>query len=143
MDKVTISHIITTPLKRVNMEEGDVLHGIKNTDKGFLAFGEAYFSSINYGAIKGWKRHLNMTLNLVVPVGKIQFVFLDEQGNFLEEKIGSENYIRITIPPGIWFAFKGLENPSSLLLNIADIPHDPNEIERKDLSQINYKWEKN
>ena len=82
-----------------------------------------------------------MTLNLVVPFGMVRFVFFDGQGRRREELIGTDRYVRLTVPPGIWFAFQGLSAPYSLLLNIADIAHDPKEIERKQLDEyINY-WE--
>jgi len=44
------------------------------------------------------------------------------------------------VPPGIWFGFQVLATPQSLVMNIASIPHDPNEVERMLLSDINYKW---
>ena len=48
-----------------------------------------------------------------------------------EEVILSPNeYIRLTVPPGIWFGFKGLGKPVNLISNIADIEHDPSEVER-------------
>ena len=119
-----------------------MLHAIKSTDPGFVDFGEAYFSMIELDAIKGWKRHLRMTLNLVVPVGMVQFVFIDNQGAVREEVVGSDRYVRLTVPPGIWFGFRGLVAPYSLLMNVADIPHDPAEIERKALSDIIFQWER-
>ena len=64
-----------TPLRIIGVKGGDVLHAMKDTDDGFSGFGEAYFSSIEKGCIKGWKKHTNMTLNIVVPVGVIKFVF--------------------------------------------------------------------
>ena len=36
-------------------------------------------------------------------------------------------YRRITIPPGIWMAFVGIDEGKSILLNVADIPHNPTE----------------
>ena len=41
---------------------------------------------------------------------------------------------------GIWFGFQGLCTSPSLVLNIASISHDPNEVERCSLSDINYEW---
>ena len=73
---------LLTPLKIIDVEGGNVLHAIKDTDQGFKKFGEAYFSTIEPGAIKAWKRHRKMTLNLVVPIGKIKFVMCSS----LEEK---------------------------------------------------------
>ena len=135
-----VDQIILTPLKRIPMLDGDVLHGMKRNDPGFVDFGEAYFSTIYKGAVKAWKRHLRMTLNLIVPVGSVQFVFIDESLAIREEVVGQERYIRLTIPPGIWFGFKGLSAPYSLLMNLADIPHDPSEIERKSFKDFMFDW---
>ena len=142
MGTISVNQIIVTPLKRIKVLGGDVLHALKSNDEGFLGFGEAYFSLIDYLEIKAWKRHLNMTLNLVVPIGSVKFVFIDDQGSFREEVAGEENYKRITVPPKIWFGFCGLAEPRSLLMNISDIIHDQEEVERMNLDSINYKWDK-
>jgi dTDP-4-dehydrorhamnose 3,5-epimerase len=138
---VSVSEILITPLKRISLAGGDVLHGIKCSDPGFVNFGEAYFSIIDVDAIKAWKRHLRMTLNFVVPLGLVRFAFMDELGTVREEVVGEDRYVRLTIPPGIWFGFKGLFSPYSMLMNVADIPHDPTEIERKGLDEIQVDWE--
>ena len=140
MGSVSVNQILITPLKRIKVAGGDVLHGIKCSDPGYVDFGEAYFSIVEADAIKAWKRHLRMTLNLVVPLGVVFFVFIDEEGAVREEIIGGDWYVRLTIPPGIWFGFKGLSSPYSMLMNVADVPHDPTEIERKNLDEIKYNW---
>ena len=99
-----------------------------------------YFSKINKGSIKGWKLHQKMTLNLVVPLGEVEFVFYDFKNEYKVVRIGETNYSRITVPPQIWFAFKGLSSPGNLIMNIADIEHDPNEIERKSIEYIDHPW---
>ena len=133
------AEIIIKPLKKFNLEEGDVLHALKSTDKEFSGFGEAYFSSIKTQKIKAWKRHLKMTMNLVVPVGNVQFNFYDDQKDILINTIiGDKNYSRITVPPMIWFGFKGLSSSTSYILNISDINHDPLEVERQPLSFLNF-----
>ena len=141
MGTVNVSQILVTPLSRLHVKGGDVLHAIKRTDPGYIDFGEAYFSIIESNAIKAWKRHLRMTLNLVVPIGSVHFVFSDDQGNIFNYTAGERSYVRLTVPPGIWFGFKGLASPYSLLMNIADIAHDPQEIERKVDLHIDYDWE--
>ena len=87
-----------------------------------------------------------MTLNITVPIGKIRFVLYDDRndstGVFQELVISRKNYIRLTVPPNIWVAFQGLSNSNSLLLNVADIPHNPTESISKDLNQINFDWSK-
>ena len=140
MGAVTVFDILVTPLTRVAVAGGDVLHAMKRSDVGYVDFGEAYFSLIEEGATKAWKRHLRMTLNLVMPIGSAKFVFMDDGGRFREEVIGVDRYVRLTVPPGIWFGFQGLTKPHSLLLNIADIRHDPDEIERKGLVETDYVW---
>ncbi len=82
-----------------------------------------------------------MTLNLIVPVGEVRFVFISSDfKQRREECIGISNYARLTVPPGIWFGFEGLASPSSLLLNISDIEHDPNELERIDMAVFKQKF---
>ena len=100
---MNVEQIMITPLRRIQVEGGDVLHGMKNSDSGYVNFGEAYFSLIEVSAVKAWKRHLQMTLNIVVPFGEIICAFLDEKGAIREELIGENRYVRLTVPPGIWF----------------------------------------
>ena len=140
MGAINVDQILVTPLRRFQVEGGDVLHAMKNSDSGYVNFGEAYFSLIKVGAIKAWKRHLRMTLNIVVPFGEVIYAFLDEQGTIREELVSENRYVRLTVPPGIWFGFKGLYAPYSIMMNVADIPHDPTEIERKTMHQIKYDW---
>lgn len=141
MGAVSLDDIVITPLARIQTSGGDVLHALKSSDPAYAGFGEAYFSWIAAGAIKAWKRHSGMTMNLVVPVGRVRFVFhLDGDEAFRVEEIGVDRYVRLSVPPGIWFGFQGLAEPQSLLLNIASIPHDPREVQRLALTGITYDW---
>jgi len=143
MGNVTLEDIIVTPLKRIPTPGGDVMHAMKAGDKGFHRFGEAYFSWVEHNAIKAWKQHREMTLNLVVPVGLVRFVFCtqDRAIDFRQENIGESRYVRLTVPPGIWFGFQGMARQSSLVMNLADIEHDPDECVRKDLTDLSFDWE--
>ena len=114
---------------------------LKKKDLKSWNFSEAYFSKVKFGKIKAWKFHLKMTLNLVVPSGRVKFVFYSEQGKcFRVIEIGDKNYSRLTIPPKIWFGFKGLDEGLNLIANVADIPHDPNEVLRKEIDEIEMDW---
>ena len=138
---MTLDDGVLTPLARIETAGGDVLHAMKQSDAGYAGFGEAYFSWVAQGSVKAWKRHTRMTMNLIVPLGKVRFVFhLDGGEEFRVEEIGPDCYARITVPPGIWFGFRGLAAPQSLVLNIASIPHDPKEVERRALTEITYGW---
>lgn len=132
--------IILTPLKRINHPKGDIFHAMKKTDLGFEGFGEAYFSIINEREIKGWKKHTSMTLNLIVPVGEIEFVVYNQDSNeFFSVVLSSTNYQRLTVKPNFWLAFRGIAS-YNILLNIASIEHDPNESVNLDLNEIKYDW---
>jgi len=144
-----LSEIVVTPLKRINTKGGDVLHAMKKSDPEFLDFGEAYFSIIKNNSIKAWKRHKKMTLNLVVPYGKVRFVFFDNRRkslsdeSFTEVILSKENYCRITVPPLFWMGFEGQEKGASIILNIANILHDDQEVDRKNIDEIGYNWRNN
>ena len=141
-----LSGMIKTNLDIIEQDSGSVYHVLKNTDKGFKQFGEIYFSSVKKDIIKAWKLHKEMTLNLTVPVGKIQFCFYDvrEQSDTFNEKfkiVLSQNpYIRLTVPPGIWFGFQGVSDGLNLICNVADLPHNPNEMLRKVINDIEMDW---
>ena len=129
-----------TPLLTIETPGGSVKHALKQTDQGFLGFGEAYISTVEHRAIKGWKKHTRMTCNLIVVNGLVRFVVRESDGNFCEYTIGDSNYARLTIPPGLWFAFSGVVETDSLVLNIANQPHDPQEAKTKPLEEISYEW---
>lgn len=133
-----------TPLKIIDVEGGNVLHAIKKNDSGFKDFGEAYFSIVETGAIKAWKRHRRMTLNLVVPVGEVRFVMCssikEKTPVFHEVVLSKANYYRLTVPPMVWLGFQGLSNEPSMLLNVSDIPHDPEESDRVNSEYVEFDW---
>lgn len=142
-----IDGLILTRLKEIYNPNGNILHVLRKNEDSFKKFGEAYFSVISKHKIKAWKRHLTMNLNLTVPFGEVKFVFFDDRYGsskknlFFEINLSRNNYLRITVPPKIWFGFKGIGD-ENLVLNISDIIHDPSEQESQpyEISNINYKW---
>ena len=141
-----IDGIIISDLKQIYHPDGSIKHGIKNSDDGFNEFGEAYFSFVNKNSIKAWKMHNKMTMNLLVPYGEIFFCFYDERlkspsyKNLFQIIISKSNYKRITVPPKIWFGFKGISTEPNIICNISNIQHDPNEVSRKEINEINFNW---
>tara|TARA_Y100001978_G_scaffold176674_1_gene169706 strand:- start:275 stop:703 length:429 start_codon:yes stop_codon:yes gene_type:complete len=139
MSSLSNSNISINSLKQFKVSEGDVLHALKATDNEFKGFQEAYFSKIKHHKIKAWKRHTKMTMNLIVPIGKVQFNFYDQNRKIiLNTWIGESKYSRITVPPMIWFGFKGLSFQTSYILNISNKLHDPLEVERQPLSFLKF-----
>ena len=142
-----VEGVTLTQLKTISNPKGEIKHALKAGEVDYCGFGEAYFSEVRYAEIKGWKKHSQMTLNIIVPLGQIRFVIYDDRedsrtkGIFSEVIIGVSSYHRLKIPPLVWVAFQGVSRDQNLLLNIANIEHDPIESENQALEKINYNWE--
>lgn len=138
--------IIFEKLKIINVNGGDVLRGLKSNEMAYNGFGELYFSEVKFGEIKAWKKHKKMVMNLIVPSGEVKFVFFDDRkksiitNRFQEIVISKNNYKRITVPPNIWFGFKGIGKENNLVVNLSNIEHSDEEVERKEINKINYNW---
>lgn len=143
-----IEGVIIQKLKQIVDERGKVMHMLRSDSPLFIQFGEIYFSVVNPGVVKAWKKHLKMTQHFAVPVGKIRLVLYDDRENsptFRKIEVfenGDGNYCLVKIPPLVWYGFKGISSIPSLIANYTDIPHHPNEVERIEPldSQIPYNW---
>ena len=131
-----------TALGKIEQPTGFVMHALKASGNGYVGFGESYFSTVHSQKIKGWKLHQKMTLNLVVPYGEIRFIVhtgeklseVEYIDPLLDVVLGDSNYSRLTVPPNYWVAFQGIGPTFNLLMNIANIEHDPNESITKQLN---------
>lgn len=143
-----INGLIINQEKHILNPKGDILHAMKASSIGYVTFGEAYFSKVHPNVIKGWKRHKSATLNLIVPVGCVRFVVYDDRpgsetgGEFVDITLSQKNNIRLTVPPGLWVAFKGLSEGLNMLLNISSEEHDPLEADNIELDLIPFSWKK-
>lgn len=142
-----IQGISLHPLRQIKVPKGDVWHAFKCNDDGFIGFGEAYFTHIDAGEVKGWKRHNRYTLNLVVIKGTVRFVFYDDRcdsttkGMFGEVILSpDENYQRLTVEPGLWMAFQGVSKDQAMLIDLIPELHEVDESDKKELCDILYNW---
>jgi len=143
-----IDGVIITPLKTIADERGSVKHMLRKDAPQFTDFGEVYFSLVHPGAVKAWKLHKRMVMNLAVPVGLVKLVLFDDRknsstaGSIQEIIFGADDYKLVTIPPLIWNGFQGLGEVTSVITNCASITHDPDEGERRDINDpsIPYSW---
>lgn len=143
-----IDGVQIVPLRQIADERGKVMHMLRRDAPHFLEFGEIYFSSVNPGAVKAWHLHKTMVLNYAVPHGDIKLVLYDERedsptkGEIQEIAMGPDDYNLVIIPALVWNGFTGLGETASLVANCATIPHDPDEIVRRDPfdPDIPYEW---
>lgn len=134
---MTISGMEIVPLRIIGDERGSVMHMLRSDAPHFSTFGEIYFSTIHRGVVKGWKRHRQMTLSLAVPVGRVRLVAFDDRsdsatnGRSVDLTFGADAYKLVVVPPGVWTAFQGIAEGTSLVANCASIPHASNEAETR------------
>ena len=135
-----IDGVKVSPRRVIADTRGDVLHMLKRTDDVFSEFGEVYFSKVNVGQSKTWRRHLRATSQLAVPIGLVHFVLFDDRsqsatcGERADIEIGETNHHLLTIPPFVWYAFENTGEAAALIGSCASLPHDPSESERREFS---------
>ncbi|SVB36997.1 uncharacterized protein METZ01_LOCUS189851, partial [marine metagenome] len=51
-------------------------------------------------------------------------------------------YYRLRVPPGLWYGFQCISEVPALLVNCANIPHDPEEVEQRSMNDpgIPFEW---
>lgn len=146
-----IDGIVRKPLRIIPDERGPLMHMIRRDWPEVTDFSEVYFSCISHGAVKAWRRHTRMTMQLCVPHGAVEIILYDTRpdsptfGAFHREFLSPKNedtYALLIVPPGIWNGFRGLSDDTSIIVNCASIPHDPDEAEkcRLDDPSIPYTW---
>ena len=144
-----IDGVKITPLNQIIDERGKVMHMLREDSNVFKRFGEIYFSCTYPGAVKAWHMHKKMTLNYAVISGVLKVVLFDNRkksstfGKIQEIFLSPENYFLVTVPPLIWNGFKGVGKEMSIVANCSTLPHDPEEIIRKDPEDesIPYNWD--
>lgn len=144
-----IAGVETQDLRIIPTDGGPVLHMLRPDAPLFMGFGELYFSEVLPGAVKAWKRHTRQTQHFAVPVGRLKVVVYDDRegsptrGRVEEHILGRPDAYRLLrIPPLVWYGFTAVGDVPALICNCADIPHDPQEGERKDrdAADIPYHW---
>jgi dTDP-4-dehydrorhamnose 3,5-epimerase len=143
-----IHDVKITPLKIISDKRGKVMHMLREDSEVFQKFGEIYFSTIFKNIVKAWHLHQEATLNYVCIKGKVKLVLFDDRekssskGEYQEIIISPSNYSLITIPPNVWNGFKNLDKDESIIANCLTIPHNEQEMVRKDPfdKSFNYNW---
>lgn len=109
--------------------------------------GEVYFSTVWPGVIKGYHLHKRMTLHYTCVVGVVLVGLADARpdsptfGRTMVWRLaeGGESHGVLTIPPGIWNAFripKGWRGGYALVCNAASHKHSKAEILRATVADI-------
>lgn len=139
-----IDGVIITAPKQFPDERGTVKHFI--TEDDLPHFGECYITTIYDGIIKGWHGYKTKTIHYVVPHGMVKLVLWDTRvysstyQKIDEIFLGDASYGRVTIPPGVMNAFKGIAKPVSVIVVAADEKFSEERMIRISPYQAPYKW---
>lgn len=144
-----ITDLKITSLRQIKDERGAVFHYLRKDSPNYHGFGEAYFSKINGGIIKGWKLHYKVVQNFCVPYGAVKLVIYDARvdsnsyGSIQEIILDDDaNFKLLTLPPNLWYSFKSLSKDFSLMANITTLTHSIGETTTLELgsNDIPYVW---
>jgi len=144
-----IDGVYINELKQFVDERGKVMHMLRSDSSLFSRFGEIYFSAINPGVVKAWKKHSEMTQHIAVPVGRVRLVIYDDRrdsrtyGSLENIETGENMYLLARIPPLVWYGFKNISQVTSLIANCTDLPHSPEEAEQIDYfdKRVPFDWD--
>ena len=139
MNNFFIKNVIIINQKKIIHPLGNIIKIISKNDRAYEGFSEAYFSEIKKNAIKAWKYHKKMSLNLFVTQGKVKFVFFDGKNSFYKIKLSEYDCKQVFVKPKVWFGFKGLGKKNKIL-NFSNIVHKKSELNRKRKEDILFKW---
>lgn len=142
-----INGVEINSLRQIPDNRGTVKHFVKADDVD--TFAECYITTIYSGIIKGWHGYVTKTIHYCVPYGMVKLVLFDgRKGSITYQEIqeiyvGTEDYKRITIPPGVYNAFQGI-SPMSLIVVVANEVFDESRTIRLSTEDgsIPYDWTK-
>ena len=128
--------------KQVIDERGKIILFAKKNSKFLIKYNELYCSEIRMGKVKAWRKHKKNYSLFVLVKGKIKIVYQEKENKFDEIILSEEQSKIVSLPPNIWYGFKGLGDTDSIISNITSKPYSESEIERLDYNQffLNYDW---
>tara|TARA_B100000795_G_C22806749_1_gene445506 strand:+ start:11773 stop:12213 length:441 start_codon:yes stop_codon:yes gene_type:complete len=130
-----------------NDERGSLLHILSSKNHPHFIFGECYGSETKPGVTKAWKRHENISQNLIVISGEIKLVIFDvrkESSSYNRPfviQLSRENYKLVHIPKGLWYGFKCISEVDAMIINCIDKPYDSLESETEVIENLSFDYE--
>lgn len=107
-------------------ERGREAHLFRADEAEAVRFGQVQLTSLFPGAIKAWRRHRVRTDVVACVQGTVRLGLYDARdespssGLAIEIFLGPHNPVRVTIPPRVWFGYKGIGTEEALLVVLTD-----------------------
>lgn len=123
-------------LKVIKNTSGNIIKYLSKSNSYFKKFGEVYLNEIKKNRQKGWNLHKKNSCIITVATGKVLFTISDKDFKKKSKIILDKQKPRILIiKPNLWFKFKSLDK-DSIIINLIENLHDPNEIKKKPIQNI-------
>lgn len=133
-------------------ERGRLVELFRSDDPALPGFGQVHLVTVRREAVKGWHRHRERTDAVAVVRGTVRVGLYDDrpgsptEGEVNEFFLGEHSPMRLVIPPGVWFGFKGLSEGEALVVVLTDRPHEPLDPDEERLdphvNEIPFDWER-
>lgn len=137
-------------LRVIPDERGRLMEMVRADEGDFIKFGQVYMTTAYPGVVKGWHYHLKQYDNMVVISGMMKIVLYDNRkdstshGEVNEFFAGTQNPLRITIPPGVCHGFKCISDGEAVVINTVTEPYDYEEPDEHRIhphdNDIPYDW---
>lgn len=119
-------------LASVDAEGGEIIKAISTNSKEFQGFGEAYFSKLNQGIFRGWRRHDRSDSIVFIISGSASFHFVPDSSKCFTISLGIciEEKVCLQIPRGLLFGFIASSSRPVTIMNFSSVRHDQDEVAR-------------
>jgi dTDP-4-dehydrorhamnose 3,5-epimerase-like enzyme len=125
---------------KVYPDERGVVRKVVTSNEFQLPIRDVYCTSVYKDIVKGWHGYKTKTICFTCIYGCIKFVLYDPQTLDKESIIiGTDNYKAISVPPGVFSAFKGIA-PFSEVVVVADEMFTESGMIRVPIEAIDYDW---
>jgi dTDP-4-dehydrorhamnose 3,5-epimerase len=146
-----INGVMIKELRSNADERGALTEILRNDDKIFEGFGQAYVSMSYPGVVHAWHYHKKQDDHVVVVSGMCKLVLYDDRemtntrGELQEVFLGEMNNLLVRIPAGVLHGYKTIGVKPSITLNFPTESYDrtqPDEFRLPwDSPDVPYDWE--
>jgi len=124
-------------------ERGYIYEMLRCDDSAFIEYGQTYCNMTTPGTIKGFHLHYDNIDNITCVSGAIKLVLIHVSHNQPEIReffLSIENPIMVTVPAGVWHAWKCISKEPALIINSSSKPFDSLNTREERTDPINNPW---
>lgn len=105
-----------------------------------LKLEDVYVTTVHRGVIKGFHGYYTKRINFTCIKGKVKLVLWDGRDFFEDYVIGDENRITVSVPAGIFTAFKGIAEENIMIITSDEYFTEEAMMPRIQPDSVGYDW---